>query len=169
MFCLEPSRACACYPAGQARYCIHYHNCVATVHGNRMFSYISDKPGLTTSLQTWTTLMLLITQQLIILRDLGTRRTLTSTHDSDMAWSGLGRSLLTLWRQIEIPAHVGGTLTAVVYLTAIAVLHISTPSLFIFEAFNQTISIPVNTTGGTDWANPDTQTFEYDLHTTLTC
>lgn len=111
--------------------------------------------------------MLFTTQQLIILRDLGTRHTLTSTHDSDRAWSGLGCSLLTLWRQTDVAAHIGGTITAVVYLTAIAVLHISTPSLFVFEAFNQIMTIPVNTTGGTDWSHPDTQTFGYVPHMSM--
>ena len=99
--------------------------------------------------------MLLTTQQLVVRRDLGMRRTLTAIHDSDIAWSGLGSSLLTLWRQISLPADVKGILVAVVYLIGIAVLHITTPSLFVLEAFNQTMVTDVNTTGGPDWSSPD--------------
>jgi len=101
--------------------------------------------------------MLLTTQQLVVRRDLGTRRTLTSTNDSDVAWSGLGSSLLTLWRQFELPAHVGETLIAVVYLSGIAALHITTPSLFVVEAFNQSIATTVEATGSIDWLSPEIQ------------
>jgi len=99
-------------------------------------------------------MMLLTTQQLVVRRDLDTERTLTSTHDSNDAWSGLGSSLLTLWRQFEAPVHVGGTFVAVLYLSGVAALHITTPALFVIEAFNITETEMVGTTGAIDWHHP---------------
>jgi len=98
--------------------------------------------------------MLLTTQQLVVRRDLNAPQTLTSTHDNDSAWCGLGSSLLTLWRQIEIPAHVSGTIIAVVYLSGMAALHVTTPSLFNIEAFNITGTELIGTRGGIDWQDP---------------
>jgi len=107
-------------------------------------------------LQSWTTLMLLTTQQLVVRRDMGIPRTLTSIHDSDGAWYGLGSSLLALWRQTKIPAHVSGTFVAVLYLSGIATLHITTPALFAVEVFNATGTEIVRTTGAIDWEQPAT-------------
>ena len=100
--------------------------------------------------------MLLTTQQLVVRRDMGIPRTLTSIHDSDGAWYGLGSSLLALWRQTKIPAHVSGTFVAVLYLSGIATLHITTPALFAVEVFNATGTEIVRTTGAIDWEQPAT-------------
>jgi len=101
--------------------------------------------------------MLATTQQLVSRRALGALRALTATHDNNTAWSGLVSSLLTLWRQRKVRANVGGALIAAIYLAGISGLTVTTPALFVFEAFNT--SIIVNTTGSPDWYNAETSKY----------
>lgn len=87
-------------------------------------------------LQIYTAVLLLITQRLAMKGILHKYQTLTATHDQFAAWTGLGSALSVLWSQTRIAASVIGTLSITIYLVGISVLHISTPSLFNLQVFN---------------------------------
>ena len=72
-------------------------------------------------------------------------QTLTATHDESAAWAGLGSALLVLWSQTRIAASVIGSLSAAIYLMGISVLHISTPSLFNLQVFENLNALTIST------------------------
>ncbi|CCM02312.1 uncharacterized protein FIBRA_04403 [Fibroporia radiculosa] len=84
----------------------------------------------------YTVLLVVTTQHLALKRLLTRSQTLTATHDISTAWNGLGSAFLSLVRQTAVPAAISGTFLVVVYLSAIAALHITTPSLFSMDTFN---------------------------------
>ncbi|KZT05042.1 uncharacterized protein LAESUDRAFT_813682 [Laetiporus sulphureus 93-53] len=96
----------------------------------------------------YTALLLLITQRLSINSLVDRPKTLTAVHDISNAWTGLGSALFSLGRQFSIPAAVFGTLGVTVYLASLSVLHISTPSLFTMDTYNQTGALSVGLTAG---------------------
>ncbi|KAH7922495.1 hypothetical protein BV22DRAFT_655249 [Leucogyrophana mollusca] len=108
--------------------------------------------GLTVVLQTFFTLyqagMVATTQQLALQRNLLRHQTLTATHDNSGAWSGLGAALISLWRQIKIPAAVWGVLFVTLYLVCIAVLHVTSSSIMNLEVFNASYQATSQTTLG---------------------
>jgi len=86
--------------------------------------------------------------------DLTSRRTLTAVHDNEAAWSGLGSSILTLYRNTRVRSqYMAGPMVAAVYLAGIAGLGISIPTLLVIQPFNETSSQTVATTGGPDTSN----------------
>ncbi|KII84282.1 hypothetical protein PLICRDRAFT_32355 [Plicaturopsis crispa FD-325 SS-3] len=98
--------------------------------------------------QLFTVSLVLTTQQLALRGTLLRRQTLTASHDETTAWTGLGSALVTLWRQTYLAASVLGTLSIALYLAGIAVLHVSTPSLFALQPFNNTDNGVISTTVG---------------------
>ncbi|KAJ6507623.1 hypothetical protein DFH09DRAFT_1101011 [Mycena vulgaris] len=91
---------------------------------------------------------------LSIRRGLRTDQTLTATHDSAAAWSGMGSAVFQLWNQKALPASLVGVLSAFLYLGNILALHITAPALFSSETFNSSRSVPVGTNSlpGYDWS-----------------
>jgi hypothetical protein len=89
--------------------------------------------------------LVVITQQLAIRGILHTHQTLTATHDESTAWNGLGSALLALWRQTRIAATVIGILLITAYLIGISVLHISTPTIFNLQVFEQPNATNIST------------------------
>ena len=102
--------------------------------------------------QTLTTLLLFTIQQIVLHQQLVRSQTLTALHDSVNAWSGLGSAILTLFRQLSIPAAVVPTLTTTIYLGCITILHITTGALFSLETFNITNMVDVPTQGLLDYS-----------------
>ncbi|KAJ7914392.1 hypothetical protein B0H13DRAFT_2325426 [Mycena leptocephala] len=88
-----------------------------------------------------------LTQALATQHNLETNRTLTATHDTNIAWTGLGSAALSLWSQKTVPASVIGVLTVFLYLGNITAPHISTPALLSLQAFNLSRETIVNTEG----------------------
>jgi hypothetical protein len=91
--------------------------------------------------------MVYLVQQLIIRRDSDERSeaTLTSLHDSDTAWAGLISAILTLWRQTGFRHHPLRNASAVIYLGAIAGLHITIPAILSIQTISERYSIEVMT------------------------
>ncbi|KAJ7610620.1 hypothetical protein DFH06DRAFT_171956 [Mycena polygramma] len=85
--------------------------------------------------------------------NLRVRQTLTATHDSVAAWNGLGSALSGLYAQFKVPASVFGTLTAAVYLSCLALLHITSPAILSVEGFNVSVPVPVQTLGVPEFNN----------------
>ena len=111
--------------------------------------------------QIYTVALVVITQQLATQGSLFKYQTLTATHDDSTAWTGLGSALLVLRQQKNIAASVVGTLLVTIYLIGISILHISTPSLFNLQVFEQPNKSNISTRIGmpvfpphsiTDWS-----------------
>ncbi|KAI0929983.1 hypothetical protein AcV5_006808 [Taiwanofungus camphoratus] len=96
----------------------------------------------------YSVVLLVSTQRLALKRVLLKRQTLTAAHDVSSAWTGLGAALVSLWRQTSISASLFGTSLVAMYLAGTAVLHITTLSLFVIEAFNNTNAVIIPSTIG---------------------
>ncbi|KAJ7277297.1 hypothetical protein C8J57DRAFT_1581699 [Mycena rebaudengoi] len=97
--------------------------------------------------QLYLTTLVYLTQRLALRRILrsGTR-TLTSIHDKQVAWSGLG-SAVNAWRnQLSITASTWGVGIITVYLTLTAGLKVTTPALFRLVPANQSTSFAATST-----------------------
>ncbi|KAJ6615026.1 hypothetical protein B0H10DRAFT_110761 [Mycena sp. CBHHK59/15] len=81
-------------------------------------------------------LLVYLTQKLAITGAVQTYSILTATHDKIQAWAGVGSAVLTLYKQLELPASFLSTLSICAYLSSISILQITTPALFSVEAFN---------------------------------
>ncbi|KAJ7114433.1 hypothetical protein C8R44DRAFT_795664 [Mycena epipterygia] len=91
--------------------------------------------------------LLYITQRLALRRTLQSRfSTMTSIHDRQAAWSGLGSAVNTLWNQVSMPASVWNVACTTAYLTMMAGLKVTTPSLFRLVPVNQTVTFGANST-----------------------
>jgi hypothetical protein len=101
--------------------------------------------------------LLYITQTAAIQNYLSNNQTVTATHDQVLSWAGIGSALSTLYSQLAIPATISGTLCVAGYLTAISLLHITTPALFSVQIFNNTILEDVETLGLPEWNTSDTK------------
>ncbi|KAJ7325382.1 hypothetical protein DFH08DRAFT_1085128 [Mycena albidolilacea] len=107
--------------------------------------------------------LVFVTQRLWTRQSLRADQTLTATHDSAAAWTGIGSALSQLWSQRTMSGSVIGVLSVFLYLANILVLHITTPALFSFETFNLTWPVPVETRSlpsldsfsQVNWSDPD--------------
>ncbi|KAF9467097.1 hypothetical protein BDZ94DRAFT_1318907 [Collybia nuda] len=97
---------------------------------------------------TYLALLVHLTQQLSLRRNLSIKQTLTATHDKAAAWTGLGSALSSLWSQMTVTASVGGVITITLYLASAAVLKVSTPSLFSVMSFNMSMPMKIQTETG---------------------
>ena len=77
-------------------------------------------------LQLFLTVILFLTQKLATMRNLTISQSLTATHDQISAWSGLGKALKTVLKQLDV---VSGPMAIAVYLGCITIVHITTPSI----------------------------------------
>ena len=77
---------------------------------------------------------------------------LTATHDISGAWAGLGAAAANLWKQTEMASSTKATLLILFYLSCVSVLHVASPTIMEFEAYNatSTTAVPSNST----WPNP---------------
>ncbi|KIJ59696.1 hypothetical protein HYDPIDRAFT_118192 [Hydnomerulius pinastri MD-312] len=90
-------------------------------------------------------ILVVCAQRLALRRNLCLRQTLTATHDLSASWTGLGSALVSLWRQRYIRSSLLGTISIVLYLGGIAVLHVTTSTLLSLQSFNGTAAVPVLT------------------------
>ncbi|KAJ7610618.1 hypothetical protein DFH06DRAFT_1308628 [Mycena polygramma] len=90
---------------------------------------------------------LFVTQKLAMHHNLRACQTLTATHDNIAAWNGLGSALSTLYAQLKVPASVFGTSIVAVYLSCLALLHITSPAIFSVVGYNTSIPVFVQTLG----------------------
>ncbi|KAJ7108130.1 hypothetical protein C8R44DRAFT_857713 [Mycena epipterygia] len=93
----------------------------------------------------YSAVLVFVTQTLSTRCRLRMDETLTATHDSLAAWSGMGSAMSQLWNQKSMPASMFGVLSVFLYLGNILALHITTPALFSLETFNSSRSIVVGT------------------------
>lgn len=93
--------------------------------------------------------MVFSVQQLIIKRDTSgpVGSTFTDIHDSNSAWAGLGSALLTLMYQFGFRRQISRTVTALLYLGGVAVLHTTIPATISVEAFKRSNFTQVMTRG----------------------
>lgn len=83
---------------------------------------------------------MLFSVQRLVTRSLINRRTsITAIHDALLSWSGLGSAIVQSYRQWELPASPLHVAMAGAYLAGIAIFHISNPSLFSLNLYNDTI------------------------------
>ncbi|KAJ7318432.1 hypothetical protein DFH08DRAFT_1086640 [Mycena albidolilacea] len=107
--------------------------------------------------------LVFVTQRLWTRQSLRADQTLTATHDSAAAWTGIGSALSQLWSQRTMSGSIVGVLSVFLYLANILVLHITTPALFSFETFNSTRPVHVATRSlpsldyfsQVNWSDPD--------------
>ncbi|KAJ7306655.1 hypothetical protein DFH08DRAFT_975911 [Mycena albidolilacea] len=95
----------------------------------------------------YSALLVFVSQTLSMRRSVKVDQTLTATHDTAAAWTGIGSAISCLWNQRIIPASLGGVLLIFMYLGSILALHITTPALFSVETFNTTRPDQVGTQG----------------------
>ncbi|KAJ7600236.1 hypothetical protein C8J56DRAFT_1037836 [Mycena floridula] len=106
---------------------------------------ISLSIGSQTFAIVYLTILLYITQRLALRRILYSQaKTITSIHDRQTAWSGLGSAINSCWNQLSVSASVWGVGIITVYLTLMAGLKITTPSLLGLA------SVPQNNTANVD-------------------
>ncbi|KAJ7875789.1 hypothetical protein B0H13DRAFT_1893953 [Mycena leptocephala] len=85
-----------------------------------------------------------LTQKLAIAHAIGKHNLLTSTHDKISAWNGIGSAVLTLYKQLNLPASSLEIMFIPLYLATISVLQVTTPALVSVKLF----SYSMNTTNG---------------------
>ncbi|KAJ7610615.1 hypothetical protein DFH06DRAFT_1485488 [Mycena polygramma] len=90
---------------------------------------------------------LFVTQKLAMHYNLSARQTLTATHDNIAAWNGLGSALSMVYAQFKLPASVFGTSIVAVYLSCLALLHVTLPAVFSVVGFNSSVPVFVQTSG----------------------
>ncbi|KAJ7277326.1 hypothetical protein C8J57DRAFT_1581780 [Mycena rebaudengoi] len=99
--------------------------------------------------------VLYLTQRLALRRILRSGpRTMTSIHDRQLAWSGLGSAANAWWNQLWIPASIWGVGIITLYLALTAALKVTTPALFRLVLANQTASFAVNSTLSSPFLHP---------------
>ena len=96
--------------------------------------------------------MVFVTQRLALSNLLSRPQKLTATHDVSGAWSGLGAAISTLWQQTNIAASTKATLLVFLYLSCISILHVASPTIMEFQAYNATPTTPVPS--NTTWPEP---------------
>jgi hypothetical protein len=121
----------------------HHRNC--EYNRNRAHRTLMTEDCLLTATQIYSAALVFVTQRLWTRQSLRADQTLTATHDSAAAWTGIGSALSQLWTQRTASGSVIGVLSVFLYLANILVLHITTPALFSFETFNSTRPFPVAT------------------------
>lgn len=121
------------------------HQCNHDGVRNRVYLYIWSDCASSLhyiTYQTYSALLVFVTQTLSTRRSLQIDQVLTATHDNAAAWAGVGAAISHLWLQKPIPARASmiGVITAALYLSTILGLHITTSSLFSLVTVNSTRS-----------------------------
>ncbi|KAJ7819968.1 hypothetical protein B0H13DRAFT_2452399 [Mycena leptocephala] len=110
---------------------------------------------------TYCSMILYLTQQLVIKTAGQKYYTLTSTHDKLSSLQGIGSSLSTLSRQIVLPASISATMSIFIYLSAISLLHVTTPALFAVATFDLLNSSVVDVQSIPEWNGSSYTTISY--------
>ncbi|KAJ7111265.1 hypothetical protein C8R44DRAFT_856600 [Mycena epipterygia] len=112
---------------------------------------------------TYCSILLYATQKLAITCAVSKYSTLTVTHDTLLAWAGIGSALSSIYKQFALPASFRAPLFICGYLATISVLHVSTPALVSVETFNLSLSTSVKTQSLPQWSSgsPDNVTTAY--------
>ncbi|KAJ7479499.1 hypothetical protein FB451DRAFT_1239109 [Mycena latifolia] len=122
------------------------HGLVFSLEHQQIVSFLIT--AITTTFGTiYSALLVFVTQTLAMRRSLHTEQPLTVTHDSVVAWSGIGSALFQIWNQKAMHTSVIGVLSVFLYLGSILALHITTPALFALETFSLSRSVLVDTEG----------------------
>ncbi|KAF8180983.1 hypothetical protein K438DRAFT_1768163 [Mycena galopus ATCC 62051] len=122
-------------------------NLVVFAVGNEPFVSRGIKVVSTTFGTIYSALLVFVTQKLVLRRNFCRSQTLTATHDSVRAWTGLGSALVCVWQQKAITASISGVLSAFVYLANILVLHVTFPGLLAVDSVFLNSSVSVTTQG----------------------
>ncbi|KAJ7743060.1 hypothetical protein B0H14DRAFT_2637498 [Mycena olivaceomarginata] len=122
-------------------------NLVVFAVGNEPFVSRGIKVVSTTFGTIYSALLVFVTQKLVLRRNFRRSQTLTATHDSVRAWTGLGSALVCVWQQKAITASISGVLSAFVYLANILVLHVTFPGLLAVDSVFLNSSVSVTTQG----------------------
>ncbi|KAJ7443702.1 hypothetical protein FB451DRAFT_1413538 [Mycena latifolia] len=122
------------------------HRVVFPLEHQQIVSFVIT--AVTTAIGTiYSALLVYVTQTLSTRRSLRMDQTLTAIHDSAAAWSGIGAAFVYLWLQTSVRGSLIGVLCALIYLSNILVLHITTPALFSVASFNASHQITIQTEG----------------------
>ena len=137
----------------ETSHCGHLADCGSAMLWSGMHHNITNevRNSSSRSLKTQTTIMLFSVQQFAMRSILMTRTTATELHDVAQSWAGLGSAISNLYQQIKVPSTMSAPLVALLYLSGIAGLHITTPALFGVEVFTSNASVPVMTRGLINW------------------
>ena len=92
---------------------------------------------------------------------LSCRQKLTAIHDVSGAWSGLGAATAMLWNQTKLAASTKATFLVFLYLACVSVLHVASPTIMEFEAYNatSTTAVPSKST----WPDPSVNLSSLDM------
>ena len=106
-------------------------------------------------------LLVFITQRLAVSKFLSCRQKLTAIHDVSGAWSGLGAATAMLWNQTKLAASTKATFLVFLYLACVSVLHVASPTIMEFEAYNATTTtaVPSKST----WPDPSVNLSSLDM------
>lgn len=101
---------------------------------------------LTLVTQLYTTVLVVMTQQLAAHLAMTSRQDLTFVHDMSCAWAGVGSAVISLSQQRKAAVAFWMTLCIVIYFGCISILHISSSTLMEFQTFNSTVATLVPST-----------------------
>jgi hypothetical protein len=105
-----------------------------------------------------TVFMTYMVQRASLRSQLGHKTSLTAIHDVNDAWSGLGAATMGLSRQIHLPADYVTVSIAMLYLSGISILHITSPALLSLQTYSLSTPLGILTHGVTNYLN-DTANF----------
>ncbi|KAF7375766.1 hypothetical protein MSAN_00466200 [Mycena sanguinolenta] len=91
--------------------------------------------------------LVFLTQRLALRFGTGSQRSLTVVHDGYSSWRGVGSAFGVLYNQFTLPASVLQSLTILLYLGGISILHITIPATLSVRTFDSSVSRDVTTIG----------------------
>ncbi|KAK6978195.1 hypothetical protein R3P38DRAFT_2809379 [Favolaschia claudopus] len=104
--------------------------------------------AITTSFVTiYSAALVFVTQLLSTRRSFSVTQTLTTTHDTSAAWSGIGSAIMHIWKQRVVRASPISVLVVFSYLGCIMGLQTTIPALFSLQSFNETRTLELVTKG----------------------
>ncbi|KAF8449309.1 hypothetical protein L210DRAFT_3640903 [Boletus edulis BED1] len=144
--------------------CNHAEHRITLPFDNKAFT-----TGLSVGLQAfyilYTTLLVFVTQSLVLSATFSSKKKLTQIHDICSAWSGLGAALSTLWSQTKVASSVWSVVLVAVYFACVSVLHVASSTIMQFQPFNHTITrtVPAVAT----WPGPSVNLSTLDWTTAI--
>ncbi|KAJ6459047.1 hypothetical protein C8R45DRAFT_1221510 [Mycena sanguinolenta] len=97
----------------------------------------------------YSAVLVFLTQTLATRRNLQRDQMITATHDTTIAWAGIGAAICRLWAQKTLPSRGSAlsVLSVATYLAAVLGLHITSSSLFSLVSSNSTGTSGATTQG----------------------
>lgn len=86
--------------------------------------------------ELYATLLVFVTQKLMLSAVFSSPKKLTQIHDICGAWAGPGAALSALWQQTKVASSVLSIVLVTVYFACILVLHVTSSTLIQFQASN---------------------------------